>query len=102
MASLTPRSGTSWLLTVRNVVIRNVARTGADADPPVVAYEFVHNGVAYLTGTMEWEPVDAGIEDAWGVEFLLPPTQGILKANVTVTLGNAVGKDTQSIKVVQR
>lgn len=101
MAATTPRIGTSWLLTVRNVVIRNVARFGSDDTPPVLTYALTHNGAAYLSGTMGWEPAGLGVENAWALEFLLPPTQGILKATVTATLGVLIGQDSQSIKVTQ-
>lgn len=96
-----PRTGTSWTIVVRNVVIHNVARFGDDAIPPALTYAITHNGTAYLSGALVWADTVTGIGNAWSKEFLLPTTPGVLKATVTATLGSAIGEDSQSLKVVQ-
>jgi hypothetical protein len=99
--AISPRTATSWLLTARNVVVRNVARRGDDDVPPVLTYDITLNGDPYLSGTMVWEPTDVGVENAWATEITLPPTPGILKATVTATFDGLTGADSSSIKVIQ-
>jgi hypothetical protein len=85
----------SWVFRTPITVNRQVV-TG-DTDDTSVTYTLTHNGVAYQSGSLEWE--GEGYSDVWVKKVTLPSTPGILVMRVVATVDTDVGDDSMSLKV---
>lgn len=96
---MVPRTGNTWVIIVDRIVVNRTPVDGG-TDGAVVSYSATHRGDAYTSGTLSWDNEDTEIEGAWSERITLPPTPGILRITITVTLGDDTGEAVTSLKVV--
>lgn len=80
--SVIARTGTTWELVTRNLLVSR-AILDDQMDDALVLYSLTHNGADFGSGVMTWEAF--GYENAWVARFALPETPGILVAEVLAT-----------------